>query len=115
MHPRHADMLVYRVESLARSNFQIITRQWIDAGPAFWYRVSAQHGFEFMYADPVQKERRPAFDHARLAAAQSTTTGKTYAPYCLPFETIELVDHARSVRFAVGSEGWCCDLRAYTC
>jgi dipeptidyl-peptidase 4 len=113
--PIRADMCVYRVEPAVRNGFEVICRKWINGGPAFWYRVRVPQGFEFMYADPARKERRPAFDHARLATALSMVTGTNYAASRLPFESIELTNGASIVRFAVGMQGWCCDLRTYLC
>src|SRR4249920_149011 len=44
----------------------------------FWYRVTTAEGEEFVLVDPVKGTRAPAFDHAKLAAALSTATGRAY-------------------------------------
>ena len=43
-----------------------------------WYRDTDAVGARFVIFDPVKLTKEPAFDHAKLAAALSTTSGKTY-------------------------------------
>src|SRR5438105_271377 len=62
---------------------------WIE-NDRFWYRVTTTEGSEFVLIDPATGARRPAFDHAKLAAALSTASGAKYEAANLPFTEIEL-------------------------
>jgi dipeptidyl-peptidase-4 len=88
---------------------------WID-GDRFWYRVRTAEGHAFVLVDPAANVQRPAFDHARLAAALSLAADTAYTPTHLPFDRIALTPDGRSVGFETpGRRGWRCDLVAYTC
>ena len=64
-----------RAERLLASNAAkltsdlIIHPHWIDDSLRFWYRWKSPAGVEFVLVDPATGERKPAFDHSRLAAA----------------------------------------------
>ncbi len=82
----------------------------------FWYRVRVDVGNEFILVDPDRRRQRPAFDHARLAAALSVAADTAYEPYKLPFQEFELVDTGGAIRFTVNdSLRWTCDIRRYAC
>ncbi|MFF8509890.1 DPP IV N-terminal domain-containing protein [Streptomyces sp. NPDC015492] len=87
--------------------------QWIDGGARFWYAVADGAGKRFVLVDPAAGSRRPAFDHARLAASLAAAAGQPVDPEALPFPGIEL--SAGEVRFAAFGAYWRCDLDAYTC
>ncbi len=87
---------------------------WI-AGDRFWYRNTTAQGPEFILVDPADGTRKPAFDHARLAAALSSAAGSTYQATNLPFQSIDLADNAASVSVNIGARRWDCDLNAYSC
>ena len=120
-----------------------VSPQWIDDTDRFWYRKQIPSGDEFIYVDPEANQQRAAFDHVRLAATLSVNSGHAYDPYQLPFESIELLDDAQTLRFwevlerlegeetsdsgtddeatAEGAETspperrWTCDLTSYEC
>jgi len=93
-----------------------ITPHWFEDGACFWYRNDLRGGArEFVFVDAEAGTRRLAFDHARLAAALSSASDRSYAPERLPFDEIELIDRARSVRFGVDGKSWSCDLESYEC
>lgn len=88
---------------------------WLD-GERFWYRNSVMDGFELVLVDTNARQRRPAFDHDRLAAALSQSADTSYLGHQLPFSSFEFVDSERSIRFHVGgSDRWTCDIVGYTC
>ncbi len=88
---------------------------WIGEEDRFWYRRERERGQEFVLVDARQNARRPAFDHARLAAALSDATGASYAPYELPFDRFEFVDDEQAIEFSVDGARWRCDLSDYAC
>ena len=49
---------------------ETVTPHWIGDGEAFWYRSDDRDGHRFWRVEPLASDerRRPAFDHARLAA-----------------------------------------------
>ena len=72
-----------------------------------------------MLVDPATGERKAAFDHDRLAAALSQTTGAPFTAAHLPFSELEFADDGLSIAFDIdvaGNSGrWSCDLRSYVC
>ena len=81
----------------------------------FWYRKSVKGGHEFILVDPETRSKRPAFDHARLAASLSAAAGGKYSAVTLPFSTVRFVDEGRGIEVAAGNGAWRCDLRDYAC
>ncbi|KAH6851105.1 Alpha/Beta hydrolase protein [Chaetomium sp. MPI-CAGE-AT-0009] len=74
---------------------------WLSAS-AFWYRRTAasdEGTTEFLFVDAESSARRPAFDHAALAAKLAEQTGQDINPASLPFAWIELDADAAAVRF----------------
>ncbi|MFD1874390.1 S9 family peptidase [Hymenobacter bucti] len=82
---------------------------WL-AGDRFWYRVLTARGSEYVLVDPARKTRTAAFDHAKLAAALSTATGKTYEANRLPYLDPTFSPDGKSVSFAVAGKNWQYDL-----
>src|ERR1039458_4362725 len=80
----------------------------------FWYRATTAEGAEFVLVDPAKGTRAPAFDHARLAAALSTATGRAYTAGNLPFQEIEFSSDGQSVSVQAGGR-WKCDVKGATC
>src|SRR5215831_893385 len=62
----------------------------------FWYRKSVKGGNEFVVVDAATGQKRPAFDHARLATALSSASGTTYAAVTLPFSEFTYTDRGDS-------------------
>ena len=92
-----------------------VTPAWLE-GDRFWYRTRVLDGHEFVLVDPDAGQRRPAFDHDRLAAALSVAADTSYVGSKLPFTTFEFTDDDQSIRFHVGdSIRWSCGIVTYTC
>jgi dipeptidyl aminopeptidase/acylaminoacyl peptidase len=81
----------------------------------FWYRKSVKGGHEFVLVDPETRSKRPAFDHARLAASLSAAAGGKYSAVTLPFSTLRFVDEGRGIEVAAANGTWRCDLGDYAC
>ena len=90
---------------------------WIGgAGDRFWFRNRTARGYEFVVVDAATGARRPAFDHARLAAALSMASDTSVDPDKFVFREIRFVNGARAVRFSTGKgKQWQCDLTTYEC
>jgi dipeptidyl aminopeptidase/acylaminoacyl peptidase len=91
------------------------TVKWLE-GDRFVYRNKVSEGTEFVFVDPSRSVRRPAFDHARLAAVLSVAADTSYLPYKLPFQEFEYLEGRRSIEFFVAdSVRWRCNLTSYDC
>ncbi|HJU72179.1 MAG TPA: DPP IV N-terminal domain-containing protein [Gemmatimonadaceae bacterium] len=90
------------------------TPTWIDS-TRFWYRKSVLRGNEFVLVDANTLEKRPPFDHARLASGLSSATKGRYTAITLPFNTFTFADSARAIEVTVDSTRLRCKLSDYTC
>ncbi|HKW46345.1 MAG TPA: DPP IV N-terminal domain-containing protein, partial [Gemmatimonadaceae bacterium] len=107
---------------------------WVPGSDLLVYRKSVSGGNAFMLVDATTLQKRPAFDHDRLAAAFSTArdtaTPRAAAPArpitgaTLPFTRFAFVDSARAIEFSAGarpgetandSTRWRCSLTTYAC
>ena len=85
---------------------------WLP-GDRFWYRNSLENeGGEFILVDPRRRTRRPAFDHAAIAAALAKATGKTFDATHLPFWSFDLSSDGRSISFTAEKKRWSFDLKS---
>ncbi len=91
-----------------------VKSEWIDEGDAFWYRMDTRDGMEFVLVNPEEGQRRPAFDHQKLASSLSKATGKPYEHGKLPFNSISFTDNSR-LEFSVDGQRWQCNLDSYEC
>ena len=108
----------------AESFMQYNTQKFIDRGNVspnwlqgdkFWYRTLTAQGSEFVVVDPSKGTRAPAFDQQKLAAALSTTSGRSYAPAMLPFQSFRYSADGAAVIFTADNKQWQCNLQTYTC
>jgi dipeptidyl aminopeptidase/acylaminoacyl peptidase len=81
----------------------------------FWYRNTTPEGAEFVLFDPAHGTRGPVFDQAKLAAALSAATGKTYRAMHLPFTEFQLSSDGRAISFLLKDHRWTCDLQRNQC
>lgn len=88
---------------------------WIGDTSRFWYRKSTKGGSEFVVVDAAALSKKPAFDHAKLAASLSAASGEKYTAVTLPFISITFVDKEASLEFAAAGSLWRCDLASYAC
>ena len=106
--------------------------RWIEQTSRFYYRKSVKGGNEWVVVDGTTKEKKPPFDHARLADAIAKATGRKATALELPFTTFTFVDNERSIEFTLGggpggargggpgpgagdTPPWRCSLESYTC
>jgi dipeptidyl aminopeptidase/acylaminoacyl peptidase len=103
---------------------------WVGSTSRFWYRKSVKGGDEFVLVDAQTLEKKPAFDHEKLATSLSAAAGRPYTALKLPFNSITFADNEKAIEFTVGEfppgprpnfgfgrEGarWKCDLSDYSC
>ncbi|HUJ32957.1 MAG TPA: DPP IV N-terminal domain-containing protein [Candidatus Acidoferrum sp.] len=94
--------------------FHKVRATWL-AGDRFWFRDQGPDGVEFVMFDAAHGTRRPAFDHAKVAAALSAASGKTYDAAHLPFMTFEFSADEKAISFSLRGQNWKCDLEANRC
>jgi len=98
-----------RAESAMGAGADLVDRNvgirpnWL-ADDRFWYRTPVAEGNQFMVFNPAKGTKAVAFDHQKLAAALSTTTGKSYQAAALPFESISFAADGKGVIFTVDSK-----------
>ena len=88
---------------------------WIDKTSRFWYRKTVKTGFEFDVVDAATLIKKPAFDHAKLAASLIAATGEKFEGQKFPFQAIDFVDNEKAVAVDVGASRWRVDLSTYVC
>jgi dipeptidyl aminopeptidase/acylaminoacyl peptidase len=88
---------------------------WVEKSSRFYYRKAVTGGHEFVLIDAETLERRPPFDHARLAQALSKETGSEYTALKLPFDTFRFVDDDRVIEATFDQQRWRCALAEYSC
>ncbi len=86
---------------------------WVEKTHRFWYRKTVKDGFEFEIVDADTLAKKPAFDHAKLAAALNAASGQKYAGAKLPFMMIRFTDSEKAVEFEAAEFRWKCDLATY--
>jgi dipeptidyl aminopeptidase/acylaminoacyl peptidase len=96
------------------------TPTWLDTAQSngvdsFWYRRSVEGGHDFVLVNAETQEKKPAFDHTKLAASLSTASGHAYTAITLPFEAFEYKEKQSVVRFFLEKNWWECSLSAYAC
>ncbi|MGV0745790.1 DPP IV N-terminal domain-containing protein [Mycolicibacterium sp. XJ870] len=75
--------------------------QWLSDGTRFWYRVGAR----YIVVNPDDGSRRDAFDHDRLAAELSQTSGHAVTGSDLSIAGVEIRDDD-TVRFTAFDKQW---------
>jgi dipeptidyl aminopeptidase/acylaminoacyl peptidase len=92
-----------------------ISPHWFDEGTKFWYQNTLVGGArEYILVDAEEGNRRPAFDHEKLATALSQAGAADIRADRLSLDALEfkLPDHA--VEFRSGGKNWRCDLKTYS-
>jgi dipeptidyl aminopeptidase/acylaminoacyl peptidase len=87
---------------------------WFGDHTRFWYRNDLKDSArEFVLVDAVKGERKPAFDHVRVAAALAKLTGREVSPTKLPIEALEFPSHRNVIGLRGTLEAWTLELESY--
>jgi dipeptidyl aminopeptidase/acylaminoacyl peptidase len=105
--------------------------RWIEKTSRFYYRRTVKGGHEWILVDGETRDKRPAFDHARLAEAIAAATKRKATAVELPFNNFTFVDDGKAIEFTLGggpgagrgggrggpgaTPPWRCSLDTYTC
>jgi dipeptidyl aminopeptidase/acylaminoacyl peptidase len=110
---QRANGLRARYESLAIGMAE--PASWIEKTGRFWYRRSVKGGHEFVLVEAETQQKRPAFDHEKLAASLSKSTGGKYTATTLPFGSISFRDGERTLEVRFDGALWKCSLSDFAC
>jgi dipeptidyl aminopeptidase/acylaminoacyl peptidase len=88
---------------------------WVANSDRFWMRLQDADGWQYLAVDPQRRERRLAFDHARLAAAISHATGRAADDKHLAFSDLRVDETQQRLSFEIADNLLECDLTSYTC
>lgn len=91
---------------------------WIGKTPRFWYRKAVKGGAEFVVVNAETLEKKPAFDHEKMAAAVVAVLPprpEKITALRLPFNEITFTDDERALDFNSDGARWRCDLTSYAC
>ncbi len=72
---------------------------WINETDSLWYRWADAQGTRFQLVIPSGPEKRPLFDHQRMAERLSQELKRPLEANALPVEDIEFSEDGRSFRF----------------
>src|SRR5450432_284923 len=87
---------------------------WIGDTGRFWYRKTVRGGHEFVLVDAAAGSKKPAFDHAGVAASLSAAGAECKAA-TLPFSDITFVDNQSAIQFDAAAFSWKCTLADSAC
>ena len=96
----------------------VLRANWIGKSSRFWYSKAVKGGYEYVIVNAETLEKKPAFDHAKLAEALAAVLPpgrEKITALRLPFNELNFVDDERALEFNDNSGRWRCDLTAYTC
>ena len=86
---------------------------WLPAD-RFWYKSDLADGkWEFVLVDPSNSEKRPAFDHTRLAASLSKLLGEAVTADRLPVEDMRVGDALDTITIQVRGTAYAVDPATY--
>ncbi|HEY5915159.1 MAG TPA: DPP IV N-terminal domain-containing protein [Verrucomicrobiae bacterium] len=93
-----------------------VVPHWFANDTLLWYRNDLRGGArEFILVDTEKGTRQLAFDHIKLAAALSKSSGQEFQADHLPFSEIEFVKDGKALKFEAVDKAWVCDLGTYEC
>ncbi len=91
-----------------------IEAHWLTNNPQFWYEVrTGTDTREFVFVDAEKGERKPAFNHAKLAEALNKAATNDLRAENLPLRNFEWKT-GKEVEFIVDGKSWRADLEGYS-
>jgi len=90
-----------------------VEAHWLSNNTQFWYEVkTGTNTREFIFVDAERGERRPVFDHAKLANALAQAGLKDARADNLPLRNLEWKS-ANALEFSADGKQWQLDLSSY--
>src|SRR5262245_45089718 len=95
-------------------NYYVVPH-WIGSSDRFWYRNDFKDGHEFLVVDARTGRKQRAFDHAAVAAALASATGKAVAATDLPFKEFTFSADEKAIDFKGEDALYRCQLQPAQC
>ncbi len=76
---------------------------WFKSGEKFWYSYKTGEGTRWYVVDPDKRQRKPLFDHAKLAAQLTEIIKDPFIAEQLPIRNLDVGDDGRTFTFEVVS------------
>ena len=92
----------------------ISAEKWLD-DDFLVYTKKRKEGREFVMVDTKKKEKKPAFDHDKLALSLSKLLNKEFKGTTLPFTNFEYINRTEAIEFYVEKTKYNCNLADYKC
>ncbi len=90
-----------------------IEPHWLPGGDVFWYQLDLpKGGREWIIVDALKGEKRPAFDHEKLAKLLRRESDGPVEATRLPLERLGLADDGDLARFRFANKNWEYDVRS---
>ncbi|HYE30684.1 MAG TPA: DPP IV N-terminal domain-containing protein [Methylomirabilota bacterium] len=91
-----------------------IEPHWFSNNTKFWYKNELPKGKrEFILVDAAAGERKPAFDHARVAKELATKLNREIDPERLPYDEIRFSEDGKRIRL-LGKDSWSFEFEQYS-
>jgi dienelactone hydrolase len=88
-----------------------VAANWLNDGKQFWYEVkTGPESRQWVLVDAEKGEKRPAFDHSKMAEALGKATGQTLKEDSLPLRGFHLDSDLKTAHFTALGKKWVCDL-----
>ncbi len=91
-----------------------VTPRWLGETDSLWYNWRDKTGSHFYLVLPDVKQKKPLFDHARLAALLTELHHKPYDATTIPFNAITFTRDHKAFHFTVDSTRYEWELSAQT-
>jgi len=96
-----------------KTYFDQVRVNWIDSTHQFWYSVNTPEGIAYFMVNAEKAEKKPAFDHQKLAKKLAEVLDKKVDPFELPIRNLVFhLDESR-LEFTSGRIKYQCDLKKY--
>jgi dipeptidyl aminopeptidase/acylaminoacyl peptidase len=88
---------------------------WIGNTNQAVYRVTVPGGSQFVLVDANTWTKKPAFDHARVAAALASVANAQYTGITLPFTSVTIVENGSAFEADAGQNRYRCTITGDSC
>ena len=81
----------------------MVDPHWFKSGEKFWYSYKTSEGTRWYVVDPDKRQRKPLFDHAKLAAQLTEIVKDPFIAEQLPIRNLDVDEDGRTFTFEVVS------------
>ena len=81
----------------------MVDPHWFKSGEKFWYSYKTSEGTRWYVVDPDKRQRKPLFDHAKLAAQLTEIVKDPFIAEQLPIRNLDVDEDGRTFTFEIVS------------